>query len=183
MSDRKLDSLYNSILDLNSRRSNFNHSNGKMKSLSFPSGCRKCKEDRVLFNGGLSKDNTLLWFPNPDFFNFKVGNGWQSILPYHDRDYMHSQSLVRDLSRSYQSGVLSQAILLSKHILWEKFFFIYAEVSKKDADIAEYYTKRLMDDNKLYTLAIPKLKKDPKVVFTNNLTDVSISESFKIKIN
>ncbi len=182
LSEGKLDLLYNSINELNLNRPKSQHVKAKVKSSSFPVSCRKCIGERQLFNGGLSSDNTLLWFPNPDFFNFKVSNGWKSVLFFHDMDYMHSYSMLRDLSRSVESGTLNSALLFSKHVIWDKFYFIYAITPKKDTVTAEFYTKQELDQNGLFTLAAPKLKKNPNITFSSNLKQVSISESFKVPI-
>ncbi len=182
----KIDSLFDSVNSFISKRPKCQHKSPKSPTIKRPKGCYKCDEEKKLYDKLVKEGNTLIWFPNPDFFNAKVGYKWKSILRYHDNDYMHSYSLLRDLTREIKSKLLLTEIVNSKQTLWNKYFFFYAPLEGAYLKLGEYYTKDILDKNKLYTIAPASYKNIPaeykSTKLETNLEELLVN-SFKIPAN
>lgn len=150
--------LYDSIAKLNDFRSliTSGHKGGNNNTLlNFPSDCKKCEAEKKMFKELIKDKNSLIWFPNPMFFNELLDDKcWQSSLYYHDADfYSHTTSLYYDLPKSSKSRPLIEKIVETKKIISSRFWFAYA--SKENNPSIEFNNKKIretIEDNAKYAL-------------------------------
>jgi hypothetical protein len=98
--------------------------------------CILCGQEKEMFQHLIEKENTLLWFPNPDFFNLKIDSDkWKSAYCYHNAGhYTHLKSVDDDLNNKQTKWLLDK-IKKTKEIIENKFWFAYYILDENHIDI------------------------------------------------
>jgi hypothetical protein len=145
--------LYHSIKRLMDLRPKIGHTGGNKKPFKSVPKCKKCDNEIQMFQILKEENNSLVWFPNPAFFNVNIDSpSFNSIYNFHHAGhYTHKTSIEEDLLHTVTHN-LSQKISTAKQIISDNFWFAYY-ILEPDSKVIEF----IKNEN-------PKLKNDKKII-------------------
>jgi len=174
--------LYNSIKRLMDLRPKRGHTGGNKTPFKSVPNCKKCNIEIQMFEILKKENNSLVWFPNPAFFNINIDSpSFSSIYNFHHAGhYTHKISIEEDLLHTVTHN-LSDKISTAKQIISDNFWFAYyiLEPGSKIIEFIKNENPKLKNEQKIITKTLHCIEDNTFAA----LNDIGISTYAKATTN